>query len=83
MVHFHTPRSVSQLGDAAPEHPALTGVTAVPESVRSWLSQNNFCLARRDGPAQDFAGFTAVGALCIYVGASSCPSDESSCFVMG
>ena len=58
---LHDPGTLSMLGDDTQTVPPHTQVTAVPESVMSWLSRNNFCLARCDGPAQDFAGFIAAG----------------------
>ena len=51
-------------------------MTPVPESVRSWLSQNNFCLVKANSLQRDFAGFTDAGAPCLIV--EECPehSDE-------
>ena len=67
LLLLHDPGTISMLGDDTQTVPPHTQVTAVPESVMSWLSRNNFCLARREGPAQDFAGFTAAWAPCLFV----------------
>ena len=65
---LYDPGTISMIGDDARTTPPHTQVTAVPESVMSWLSMNIICLARCEGPAKDFAVFTAAGTPCLYVG---------------
>ena len=59
-----------------PGLPPHAQVTPVPESVRSWLSQNNFCLVKANSLQRDFAGFTEAAAPCFIVGECPNHSDE-------
>ena len=75
---LHDPGSLSMMGDDTQSAPPHTQVTTVPESVMSWLSRNNFRLAKCDGPAQDFADFTATRAPCLFVEGNPGPPSAAS-----
>ena len=68
-----SPLPMEQEGDPQ-ELPPNTQVTPVPESVRLWLSEHNFCLVKAKSVQRDFAGFTDAGAPCLIVG--ECPAQD-------